>query len=181
MHPSSRWIGYTSRIRAGQRDRRPHARRFSRSSTRCSTWPPGSRLATTHPAPVPAPACPSPPPATSSPGSDARPAPPRPNSSPPSRSAPSLRRSRSGSCSCLTAAPVPSGQRSNRAVPHQPDNLTERRGPELEHGSGCGDRDHLATLPVDGRDVMADLAPVGIEGEVAEQRRGCPLRHVLAL
>ena len=32
--------------------------------------------------------------------SDARPAPPRPNSSSPSRSAPSLRRSRSGSCSC---------------------------------------------------------------------------------
>ena len=34
-----------------------------------------------------------------------------------------------GFLSCLTAAPVPSGQRSNRAVPHQPDNLTERRGP----------------------------------------------------
>jgi hypothetical protein len=32
--------------------------------------------------------------------SDARPAPPRPTLSPPSRSAPSLRRSRSGSCSC---------------------------------------------------------------------------------
>jgi hypothetical protein len=29
-------------------------------------------------------------------------------------------------------------------------------------GLVCGERDHLATLPVDGRDVMADLAPVGI-------------------
>ena len=37
-------------------------------------------------------------------------------------------------------------------------------------GLVCGERDHLATLPADGRDVMADLAPVGIQGEIAEQR-----------
>ena len=37
-----------------------------------------------------------------------------------------------GFLSCLTAASVPSGLRSNRAVPHQPDNLTERRGPGVK-------------------------------------------------
>ena len=37
-----------------------------------------------------------------------------------------------GFLSCLTAASVPSGLRSDRAVPHQPDNLTERRGPGVK-------------------------------------------------
>jgi hypothetical protein len=32
-----------------------------------------------------------------------------------------------------------------------------------------GDGDHATSLPADGRDVMADLVPVGIEGEVAEE------------
>jgi hypothetical protein len=37
-------------------------------------------------------------------------------------------------------------------------------------GLVCGERGHLAPLPTNGRDVMADLAPAGIQGEVAEQR-----------
>jgi hypothetical protein len=36
-----------------------------------------------------------------------------------------------GFLSCLTRRRFPSGQRSNRAVAHQPDNLTERRGPAV--------------------------------------------------
>jgi hypothetical protein len=32
-----------------------------------------------------------------------------------------------------------------------------------------GDGDHATSLPADGRDVMADLVPVGIEGEAAEE------------
>ena len=57
------------------------------------------------------------------------------------------------------------------AVDRRPVPSVDVRGREsVRTGSVCGEWDHLATLPVDGRDVMADLAPVGIEGEVAEQR-----------
>ena len=68
------------------------------------------------------------------------------------------------------------------AVDRRPVPSVDVRGREsVRTGSVCGEWDHLAALPADGRDMMADLAPAGIEGEVAEQRRGCPLRHVLAL
>jgi hypothetical protein len=46
---------------------------------------------------------------------------------------------------------------------------------ESSHNSGDAllslndDGNHATSLPADGRDVMADLVPVGIEGEVAEE------------
>ena len=77
-----------------------------------------------------------------------------------------------GFLSCLTAAPVPSGQRSNRAVPHQPDNLTELRGsgrqPDPQGHAGGGDG-FLST--VSSRSGSADPGRrIGSQGRTSNAR-----------